>query len=501
MKNITVIGGGTAGMLAALYVQKRLPTSNITVIASDEIGTLGAGEGSTPHFVFILSYLGINIVDFIKKTNSTIKNAIKFVNWGDQPYYHNFYDPMNITEKNYSYHLNDFSEPTIDFAFLYSKLYNVDLNKIFLASSISDSYLSPLNKKISPNNFIDFESHISWALHFDANLVIKHLKEIALNRGIRCINSKVVKIKTNTDEKISNIILEDKTDIGTDFVIDASGFSRVVIGNFYKEKWISHSKHLTVNRCIPFFIEKSQKIEPYTQAIAMKYGWTWKIPLQNRYGCGYVFNNNFINDNQALQEIEDTFGIKNEKNKVFSFDAGYYENVWVKNCLAIGLAANFIEPLEATSIMQTIRTLISFFNNLNNLHEEDESQKINFNNKIKKDMVETMNFIFLHYITNKKDSEFWDFYRQKKNQPETVKKIMQIIKNDIPSFYDSEIRSIQWGYSAYMSILFGNDLIPHHVYKKYDFYRNKKLYFDERITDIETKKQFLLDHRFFLEAL
>jgi hypothetical protein len=182
-------------------------------------------------------------------------------------------------------------------------------------------------------------------------------------------------------------------------------------------------------------------------------------------------------------------------------DAGYYENVWVKNCLAIGLAANFIEPLEATSIMQTIRTLISFFNNLNNLHEEDESQKINFNNKIKKDMVETMNFIFLHYITNKKDSEFWDFYRQKKNQPETVKKIMQIIKNDIPSFYDSEIRSIQWGYSAYMSILFGNDLIPHHVYKKYDFYRNKKLYFDERITDIETKKQFLLDHRFFLEEL
>lgn len=499
--NIVVVGGGTAGWLAALYANIRFPRSNITVVQSKEIGILGAGEATTPHMVFILSFLGINIFDFIKATNATFKNGIKFCDWGDKDYYHNFYDPLNISSHNSTQHINDFIEPNIDFGYVYSKLYDIDIKTLFISSSISDSFLSPTFKETSNSNFVDLKSHIGWALHFDAHLVAKYFSTIGINRGIVEIDSKVSKIQTDKNENITSICLENNQNLAADFVIDATGFNRLIIGKFYKSKWISHKKHLTVNSAIPFTIPTSEKIEPYTTATAMKYGWSWKIPLQNRYGCGYVFDDKYIKTDDAIAEIEGKFGIRPETDKMFKFDAGYFDRVWIKNCLAVGLAANFIEPLESTSLMQTIRTLTLFFNNFNNINQKNEKQKKIFNTRIIKDILETMNFVFLHYVTNKNQSDFWTHYRRKKNQPYQVKEIMEILQYEIPSFHDKSLYSTLWSYSSYTSIIFGNNLVKQEILKNYDFYRAKKQYFDDRIELINQKKQLLQDHKYFLDNL
>jgi hypothetical protein len=165
-------------------------------------------------------------------------------------------------------------------------------------------------------------------------------------------------VKLNPNE---SLILENNEEQLVDFVFDCSGFHRLLIGKHFNSEWASYKEYLPVDMAVPFFIPIDEEIPPYTEAIAMKYGWMWKIPLQNRYGCGYVFDSSLISEEDAAKEIEEYLGFVPEyprKNKgAFKFNAGGYKTPWVKNCIAIGLASNFIEPLEATSIFSSIDSL------------------------------------------------------------------------------------------------------------------------------------------------
>jgi tryptophan halogenase len=337
-----VLGGGTAGWLTALFIKRFFKKSEVTLIESDKIGILGAGEGSTPNFPYIIKKLNINENDFLIHTKSTIKEGIDFINWkGD-----------------------------------------------------SSKYLHDFDGK--------------YGYHFDAIKVAAYFKKIAISRGIHHIIGDVTSFKKYKDT-ISELSLEDDTKINIDFIFDCSGFYRRVLGKELNAEWIDTTEYLTVDSAIPFFLPMKDDLNitsiTRTNAIAMKYGWMWQIPLQHRWGCGYVFDSRYINSEEAKEEVEKYLGHIIESPRTIKFESGYYKDVWIGNCIAIGLSSSFFEPLEATSLMGVINQL--FFLIYDKYGLQNVKNRNNYNRLMEDKNKEILAFIRHHYISDKKDTKFW----------------------------------------------------------------------------------------------
>ena len=297
MKKIIVIGGGTAGWLAALFVKKNWENTDITLIASSKVGILGAGEGTTKNFTYILTSLGIDLDDFKEKTGSTKKYGINFINWkGDgKSFKHSF-------------------------------------------QSTNDTY----------------------ALHFDARMVASYLQSLGESRGIHYMDAFVSDFEENETD-ITKVVLDNGDKVDCDFIFDCSGFERLVIGKHFKTNWKSYDEHLVCNSAFAFFLPQSDKDiqskDTWTSGISMNNGWIWEAPLKHRWGCGYVYSDKYTSADEALEEAEKYYGHKLDIVKHFKFKTGTYEKFWVKNCVAVGLSSSFLEPMEATSLMTTIMFL------------------------------------------------------------------------------------------------------------------------------------------------
>jgi tryptophan halogenase len=372
----TILGGGTAGWLTALFINKHYPNDDVTVIASSEIGILGAGEGTTPHFITFLNQLGIDEKDIYENCKATIKTGIKFTNWngeGDE-YYHNF-------------------------------------------------------------NCIGPDLH---ALHFDASLLAKYFQSLAISRGVKLIDDEVVDIKCKENKDVESFILKSGNVEHTDFVFDCSGFRRLIIGGLYKSEWIEYN--MPCKRAIPFFLPNDNTNLPqYTESVAMKYGWIWKIPVQGRYGCGYVFDCTKTTDEEAKQEIRDYLGHDFVSPKTFNFNAGSYKDVWINNCLGVGLSSGFIEPLEATSIWIQIVTLNTFIECVGN--------KDKLNHDMKEMNEDILGFLYYHYMTKRTDSEFWSEFQKDNKMPEKLKMRLEnkLITNNFNMFTGESWQTIKEG--------------------------------------------------------
>jgi tryptophan halogenase len=419
---IVVVGGGTAGWLSALYVQKYIPYSQVTVIASSEIGILGAGEGTNWDFVEFLKKIDVPIEGIIKNARGTFKNGIKFTNWnGDgEHYYHPFQD-----------HLGKPGDPTFNIRPLYlSKISkNETLSDLQFTSIASENNRVKFNKNNEPLGII--------SLHFDANLLAKYLQDVALSRGIKLIDDEVVDFVTKSNGDISSITLKSGKDCETEFVFDCTGFKRLIIGGHYKSEWESYLPSLPVNRAMPFFIDNtSTDIPPYTESIAMKYGWMWKIPVQGRFGCGYVFDSRLVSDEEIKQELTEYLGYEPTIPRVFNFEPGVYKKLWINNCLAIGLSSGFVEPLEATSIQVTTFALQLFVGRFNNLAVRGTSKQQHmdgFNDEMKRINYHILNFLHFHYLSKRNDSKFWTDFKQRTVAPGFVKKFSEIANKKFPN--------------------------------------------------------------------
>ena len=426
-KKIIIVGGGTAGWLSALYVQKLYKdTADIILVESDEVGILGAGEGSVPSVIGFLTNLDIDTYDFFLKTNSTHKIGISFENWnGDgKSFLHDFYS--SDTKLN----------PTAEFEYLgYLMDNNMDINEHMLAKIIAYNNLSPFS-----NNNIELVSH---SLHFDAHLVADYLKSIGLERGIIRIEGKIADFGQDVYGNVRNIKLENNITIDNiHFVFDCSGFARLIIGKLYNTEWISYEDKLTVNSALPFQLPIDEgHIKPYTKAIAMKYGWMWQIPLQNRWGCGYVFDDNYINSDEAKKEVEDLLGHSIDNNRTIKFEAGRYKNIWVKNCIAIGLSSGFIEPLEATAI-NMVTLLLKMLNKFD-IDYINGTTIGNYNLEYGLVTDDIVDFLQFHYITKRNDTPFWKFYRSDKmKKSKALSMNLEKLKNDLTIYLPSNQTSI-----------------------------------------------------------
>ena len=411
MKKIVIVGGGTAGWLTALHIHNQYGDGNvdITLIESEEIGILGAGEGSVPNFYIFLEELKINVADFILKTNSTHKMGINFVNWnGDGlSYFHSF--NSHFAQEDYTVDENDNFIGSEYLGYLYKK--NLNINDYIIPNKLALENKSPLIK-LDDNKLKIYAKH---SFHFDAHLVAKYLREVAETRGVKRIEGLVKGFNLEND-KIQGVILANNQIVHSDFVFDCSGFNRLLIGKFFNTQWKSYSNQLKVNRAVTFNLPiDSIPTGPYTNAIAMKYGWMWQIPLQNRIGCGYNFDNTYISDTDAVNELENYFGFQIPVNRYISYDAGRYELAWVNNCIAVGLSLGFTEPIEATSIFHIIAQLRF---TTKDVLESHNSKTIEEYNQILSDVQDnTMYFLYFHYFTKRKDTSFWTDYLKRTSTP------------------------------------------------------------------------------------
>jgi tryptophan halogenase len=414
-KKIVIVGGGTAGWLSALYVNKIYNgEADITLIESEDIGILGAGEGSVPTFVGFLIELGIDEKEFLNYTNGTHKIGVHFDNWNgdDDTYLHDFFSTDIVTNKGASIeHLGYIFKNEFDF------------NEYSLSKDMAYKNLSPIGS--------DGKEIINHSFHFDARLAARYLRKVAESRGVKIIEGIVSEFGKDTIGNIRTLTLENGNIIDNiHFIFDCTGFARRIIGNEYNSHWISYKDKLTVNSAIPFFLPQSiDTIEPVTKAVAMKYGWMWQIPLQNRWGCGYIFDNKYINSNEAQIEVEELLGHSIDVSRTLSFDAGRYHSAWINNCIAIGLSAGFIEPLEATSIgMQAIALKhISKFN----IDFKNPSKINNYNLLMAHLNDDIADFLQFHYFTKRNDTEFWKYYNDEANISKTLYPKLDDLKNKL----------------------------------------------------------------------
>lgn len=504
-KNIVVVGGGSSGWLTALAALKAYPNLQITVVESKEIGILGAGEGSVPHLVKFFDYLGISVSDLVKTCDATLKNGIKFTNWNndDKFYYHGFspVDPqLKPSAAGSGYIL---THPLM----AASLVLNNSVNEIDFVESISENNKAPFVFKTRGDKdpILDYQNLSSFSLHFNATKLAGRLKEIGVERGIKVIDNTITEVVLDIDKNVSGLCLDNNETILCDFVFDCSGFHRIIIGKVFDAKWKSYKEFLPSDSAVPFFIDMTDNIPPYTEAIAMKYGWVWKIPLQNRFGCGYVYDSSLISEADAIKEIEEMLGYaptypRKDKGG-FKFDAGCYEEPWTNNCIAIGLSAGFIEPLEATSLWVTISALNNVFGSpewlLNNVQEIRKE----FNTTIYEMNSEIVNFIYLHYMGLRKDTLFWHKFSYE-NAPQALKEKIDLWQNRLPNKNDS---GGYFQFASWFLIGSGINIINKSVAQKYidnseDYKKGMDLY--KYYLDYQKYKTHeCLDHREFLEVL
>jgi tryptophan halogenase len=411
--NITVLGGGTAGWLTALLVKRFYPTATVRLVESEEIGILGAGEGTVPNFTTILELINIPLTDLVKECEATIKTGIRFKNWnGDnKDYFHEFGSASGLDHREIN--LNSLYP---NLAYSVQTARGEPFDNLKFSKKLADANKVPFRPftLIAPGNIDKFSTmaHLgSYALHFNARLLATYLKKVAVSRGIVRVEGKFKSTLMCEQGNITSLVLEDARQVPCDFVFDCSGFARLLIGKTFDTKWIGYNDHLPLDTALPFFIPHDGKdIAPETGAIALKYGWMWKIPVQNRYGCGYVFNSAYINNEQALQEVEEYLGHSVTSPTTFKFKAGTYESTVVKNCMAVGLAQSFVEPLEATSIMISCINLVEFLQS-DGVSPQPDSFKLQFNSSCLKRNSDVVDFLYLHYLTKRDDSPFWKEFR------------------------------------------------------------------------------------------
>lgn len=421
-KHVVVVGAGTAGWLAALRIQKNYPDVDITVIKNERIGILGAGEGSTPHLIAALQNVDISIFDLIKNTNATIKTGIKFANWrGKQDSYFHGFDIISKVDI-YPYLSQVFAEERNpdDFylPYLVAKKNKSPWAKIPATTA--------LDRKVTENTdfFNDKETGAGHSVHFDARELAAYLESIAVDRGAKVIVDFVQDIDKDQHNYITALQLEDGGLYPCDFVIDCTGFHRVILGKLYESEWVSLKDYLPMDSAQPFFLPPATPVHPWTEAIAQDCGWIWKIPLQHRFGCGYVYDSNYISNDEVKNKILELYPNAEMGAKTFSFQAGYYAECVVKNCYAVGLSSSFVEPLEATSIFSFILSMDHFmdYNYLGRVFNRELTAESEGFINATADRINSLsvavnrsicNFVQYHYMTDRDDTPFWKEFRSR----------------------------------------------------------------------------------------
>jgi tryptophan halogenase len=449
-RQIVIVGGGTAGWMAAAALAKCVGTQQhrITLIESEEIGTVGVGESTIPPIQMFNQRLGINEDEFVRETNATFKLGIEFVDWQriGHSYFHNF----GLLGADLGTGV-----PFIHYWLRWAHA-GGDPDQLRFSSEAQAARLGKFGR--TPSSPGRAQPNINYAFQFDASTYAGYLRRYSERRGVTRREGKVVGVRQQAETGfIEAVEMDDGTVVRGDFFIDCTGFRGLLIEQVYKAGFEDWSHWLPNDRAAAVPAERMAQPSPFTLARAREAGWQWRIPLQHRTGNGYVFCSSYVSDDEAsAQLVESLEGTALSEPKLLRFKAGRRKASWIKNCLALGLSSGFLEPLESTSIHLIQAALMKFLDYFPQ-REPDPILIDRFNDEIRFQYETIRDFIIAHYkVTEREDSEFWRYCKHM-SIPDTLAEKIELFqaRGEVKPRWSDLFSEVSW-----FAILYGQGIRP-----------------------------------------
>ncbi len=451
VNSIVIVGGGTAGWMTAAALSKHFQNTHISIklVESSQLGTIGVGEATIPTLRRFYTNLGFTDIDVIRATNATCKLGIEFRDWYCSG--SSFIHPFGLFGQN----AND-----IPFHHYWLKLRqlgdNTDLADYSLGVNLAkqNKFCFPAPKPKSSLQIFD------WALHFDASAFAALMRDFSVRNNVEVIDNKITQVVVNTEDgSIESLLFENAETLQADLYIDCSGFKGLLIEQALNTGYENWDHWLVCDKAVAIQSESVDLPIVRTISQAKIAGWQWRIPLQHRQGNGYVYCSQYLSDEEATQSLlMDVEGKTIGEPRNFSFIPGRRKQVWNKNCVAIGLSAGFLEPLESTSIalIETAinRLTLTFSSSAASYGINDINR---FNEVTQMEYERVRDFIILHYKINQREGlPLWDYCRSMPI-PEELENKMKLFKNK------GKLERYPWeifGADSWLAIYSGFNYLP-----------------------------------------
>lgn len=416
---IVILGGGTAGWITANAMIARWGSKEVEVslVESPDIGTVGVGEGSTPRLKHFFNSIGVEESEWMPKCNATYKNGITFADWTNKPGFESYYHPFPARTDEHTtgaFYFNTLQRR-------HGEDVHAHPDRFFLSARLAEERRGPI-----PNE--NFPFALDYGYHFDAHLVAEFLQEKAVLRGVRHIQAKVQGINQTATGDIESLITDSEATIDGDFFVDCSGFAGSLIQQTLNVPFRSYAENLFNDAAVVLPTPQVDNIASQTVSTALKFGWTWEIPLTHRIGNGYVYSSSFCSADDAETELRETLGMldSNEQARHLQMKVGRIEKHWDKNCLAIGLSQGFIEPLEATALNVVCSTVDDFIATVDQKGLSGRG-RASFNDRTNEKFERIRDYIVTHYVLNSRDdTEYWRQNGSNRNVSDVLQQIFAL---------------------------------------------------------------------------
>jgi tryptophan halogenase len=445
IRKLVIVGGGTAGWMAAASFAHYFSRNGleITVVESSEIGTVGVGEATVPAIRDFFRSLGLDELEVMRATQATCKLGIEFRDWSRIG--ESFFHPFGV-----------FGAPARDVPFhqYWLRLRALGDSTPFAGYSLAIA-LCRQNRFTRPHpNPSSGLSVFDWALHFDAGLFARFLREFALQRGVKRIDARIIDVNLRPhDGFVESVTLEDGTRVDGELFIDCSGWRGLLIEGALRTGYEDWTRWLPCDRAVAIPCAAAGQLTPYTRATALEAGWQWRIPLQHRIGNGYVYCSHFIDDDSAVDRLLGRLeGARLAEPNFLRFTTGHRRKFWNRNVVALGLAGGFLEPLESTSI-QLIESGIEKLRRLFPDSSFDPSLAEEYNRTSQLEYERMRDFLVFHYkATSREDQPLWRECRAMP-VPETLELKMRLFRSrghlvryEWETFYDPSWLALYTGF-------------------------------------------------------
>lgn len=448
LRRIVIVGGGSAGWMAAAALSNVLGTScHISLVESDQIGTVGVGEATIPTIRLMNQTMGVDEQAFIKYTQATFKLGIDFVDWGRQG--HRYFHPFGCFGQAFD------ALPVHQHWLKHRRESGV--------SALEDYSLAwqaaRLGRFCTPSeNPLNLSSTFNYAFHFDASLYAGYLRQLSEGRGVVRQEGRIVQVHRHAETGfVTGVQLENTRLVEGDFFIDCSGFDALLLGKTLGVGFESWSQWLPCDRAVAMPCALSGPPLPYTRSTALSAGWQWTIPLRHRVGNGYVFSSAFASQDQAEATLQANLpGQALGDPRLLKFVPGRRQKAWDFNVLALGLASGFLEPLESTSlhlVHSGVGTLLGLFPD----RRCHATLRDEYNRRFALEMERIRDFLILHYKLNTRiDSEMWR-YCANMAVPEALSHRMDLFKHSGQVLIDNQDL---FGEESWLAVHLGQENFP-----------------------------------------
>jgi glycine/D-amino acid oxidase-like deaminating enzyme len=457
IRSILIVGGGTAGWITAGVLASRYPARgedgvSITLVESRGVPPIGVGEGTWPTIRTTLKQIGVSETDFLRECDASFKQGTQFAKWVDgsdaDTYYHPFTLPAGFEERNLAPYWLE-SPRNSSFA-----------DSLCFQTPLCESGLAP--KQITTPEFAGLANY---AYHLDAGKFAPFLQRHCVDKlGVRHVYDEIVSVHADESGDIAHLAMKSGEKFSADLFIDCSGFSSLLIGKHFGVPFLPMREVLFIDRAwavqVPYATDEAP-IASVTKSTALSSGWVWDIGLTTRRGVGYVFSSNYVSDDAALEELKQYLAAQGSLSPALSYrkidiNAGYRLEYWRRNCVAVGLSAGFLEPLEASAIVMIELSAKSIANLLPGCRDGMPRAAQLFNEMFRYRWERIVDFLKLHYLlTRRTDSRFWIDNTREESIPDSLRENLRYWAHHCPWHEDFSHREEVFSAASYQYILYG----------------------------------------------